>query len=244
MVLQYSNYFFHLQRVEKGRLRLPTPSTPTSNESFQATRPLQIWKTFIAPRPNSIMCMFMAALMHRGIGWPPGLTNFAVRLCGLWEIPRITSDPPQAPKAIYLSKVRGSWVTAVWEYNLGTGCSEIYCTWHTLTQTRTVITPWIVTMNMKYLIRFCLHQQATKDQRWLIMCCLLILAFDSACAHQYPSSDLKWFLCVWLMMTIKHATATNRSNVAVNLCNYPVFNCIYVAYFHCREAIKVYITKA
>lgn len=60
-------------------------------------------------------CACWVALMHRGVGWPPGLANFAVSLCRLWKIPRITSDPPEAPKAIYLSKVRGSWVTAVWE---------------------------------------------------------------------------------------------------------------------------------
>lgn len=71
MILQYLNYFFHLQKGQKGTnlLQQPTPLTPTSNESFQATRLVQIWETFIAPRPNSNMCMFIpAALMHWGIG--------------------------------------------------------------------------------------------------------------------------------------------------------------------------------
>lgn len=80
------NALFHLQRTQRGTglQQPPTPSAATSNESRQASRLVQIWKTFIAPRPNSIMCVFIpAALMQWDIGWPPGLANFAVRLCAL-----------------------------------------------------------------------------------------------------------------------------------------------------------------
>lgn len=94
---------------------------------------------------QSCTCSFPAALMHRGVGRLPGLTNFAVRLCGLWEIPRITFDPPQAPKAIYLSEVRGSWVTAVWEPQ--PEIINLYAHTHTHTQDLYLfnllfLTPW------------------------------------------------------------------------------------------------------
>lgn len=80
------NALFRHQKPQRGAnlQQPPTPSTATSNESHQASGLVQIWKTFIAPRPGSIMCMFiLATLMHWDIGCPPGLTNFAVRLCAL-----------------------------------------------------------------------------------------------------------------------------------------------------------------
>lgn len=80
------NALFHLQRTRRGtgRQQQPTPSAATSNESRQASRLVQIWKTFIAPRPSSIMCVLIAAaLMQWDIGWPPRLQKFAVRRCAL-----------------------------------------------------------------------------------------------------------------------------------------------------------------
>lgn len=111
--LQLHISVFHLRQGQKGSdVQLPPPSAPTSDESFQAIRPVKSWKTFIAPRPNSIMCTFIpGCVMHRGVCWPPRLTNFAVRLCavcGRYRRSFLIRHKP--PKAIYLSKVRRSWV--------------------------------------------------------------------------------------------------------------------------------------
>ena len=118
---QYRDIKINLKRTSSFPHSKRFQSTTTSDSIisnfkliFPSTGPVQIWETFITLNPNSIMCVFIsAALMHRGVGWPPGLTNFAVRLWGLWKIPKITSDPPQAPLS-HLS-IKG-------EGELGHGC--------------------------------------------------------------------------------------------------------------------------